>query len=135
MKLQGKYYKDGGFWIAEVPFIQLMDQGRTKRECLGMIAASIKDLIGNSGLQLEVDDHGAGVFSLSSPDAQAYAAFILRRLREAHGLTIREVAEALGMKSHTEYARHESGKTGMTIENFNRYVKALTSRDILFEIA
>jgi hypothetical protein len=39
------------------------------------------------------------------------------------------------MKSHTEYARHESGKVAMTMATFNKYVEVLSSKEIIFQIA
>jgi len=30
MRFSGKIYKDGKFWLAEIPILDLMTQGRTK---------------------------------------------------------------------------------------------------------
>ena len=37
MKFQGKALKDGKFWLADIPFLELMTQGRTKKELLLMV--------------------------------------------------------------------------------------------------
>ena len=37
MKFQGKAFKSGKFWLAEIPFLELMTQGRTKKELLLMV--------------------------------------------------------------------------------------------------
>lgn len=135
MKLTGKYYKSSNFWLAEVPFIQLMDQGKTKKEVLTMLKLGVEELVGVEGFTCETNDLGEGEFTLSSNNVKLMAAFILRRLREAQGLTIREAATLMNMKSHTEYARHESGKVAMTLETFNRYVEKIANRDFLIRIA
>ena len=31
MKFQGKAFKDGSYWLADIPFLELMTQGRTKK--------------------------------------------------------------------------------------------------------
>lgn len=135
MKLAGRCYKSEKFWLAEVPFIQLMDQGRTKKEALKMLKLGVEELVSAKGFTCETEDLGDGEFTLSSDNVKLMAAFILRRLREAQGLTIREAAALMNMKSHTEYARHESGKVAMTLETFNRYVEKIANRDILIRIA
>ncbi|MFA5904397.1 MAG: helix-turn-helix transcriptional regulator [Desulfobacula sp.] len=38
MRFSGTIYKDGKFWLAEIPILDLMTQGRTKKEAYEMIA-------------------------------------------------------------------------------------------------
>lgn len=135
MKLPGKYYKDGKFWITEIPVIDFMDQGKTKAEALKLAGEAIALLVNKKGFTCKVHDDGDGEFILSSDDTGALLSFILKRMREAKGLSIRDVREVLGTKSHTEYARHESGKTSMTIDKFTSYVKAISKKDVVLSIA
>ena len=135
MRLVGNYYKEGNFWLCDLPFIQLMDQGRTKKECLSMMKDAIEILINDKDFKCEVIDIGDGKFAIVTSQVKTLAAFVVRRLREAQGFTIREAGALLGMKSHTEYARHESGKVAMNMETFNRYVEVLSSKDIILQIA
>lgn len=135
MKLQGHYYKDGKFWISEIPFISLMDQGTTKAKSLDMIKSSIEELLGNAKLKCQISDLGNGEFVVSSNNVKLLTCFVLKRIRESQGLSIREVSSKLGHKSHTEYARHESGKTAMTVETFNDYVESLTDKELVIKIA
>lgn len=37
MEIQGKVWKDGKFWLIEVPTLDAMTQGRTRKEALFMI--------------------------------------------------------------------------------------------------
>jgi hypothetical protein len=135
MKLMGNYYKDGKLWLTEIPFIQLMDQGHSKKAALEMMKDAIESLINLPTFKCGVTDLGDGRFTVDSDEVKILAAFVVRRLREAQGLTIREVAAKLKMKSHTEYARHESGKVAMTMETFNNYVEVLSSKGIILQIA
>lgn len=135
MKLQGTYSKDGKFWLSEIALIDLMDQGKTKAGSLKMIKEAVELLINKDGFTCEVKDLGHGEFILSSNDAKTLISFVLKRLRESEGLTIREVGERLGHRSHTEYARHESGQTAMTFETFNKYVSAISNKDLVLKIA
>ncbi len=36
MRFSGKIYKDGKFWLAEIPILDLMAQGHTKKEAYEM---------------------------------------------------------------------------------------------------
>lgn len=135
MKLLGKYYKDGKFWISEIPFISLMDQGKTKTDSLKLIRSSVEELMNSSELRCQIEDKGNGEFVLSSENVKLLTCFVLRRLREAQGLSIRDVSMMLKQRSHTEYARHESGTTAMTMETFNRYIEALTNKELIIQIA
>lgn len=135
MKIIGRYYKDGKFWLADLPMIQLMDQGRTRKESLIMIKSAFEILVNDETFSCEVKDLGEGEFAISTQQVKILSAFVVRRLREAQGLTIREAGALLGMKSHTEYARHESGKVAMNMETFNRYVEVLSSKEIILQIA
>lgn len=135
MKLMGTYYKDNKIWISEIPFIDLMDQGKTKSDSLRMIKSAVEELVNLTDFKCEIEDLKNGEFAISSKDVKTLSCFVLRRLREAQGLTIREVGERLGLKSHTEYARHESGKTAMTMDSFNRYVEVISSKEVIIKIA
>lgn len=135
MKIEGRYFKDGKFWISEIPLISLMDQGKSKTESLKMIKSAVEELMHESGLKCTLDDTGDGEFLLSSQDTKLLGCFVLKRMREAHGLSIREMSAKLRHKSHTEYARHESGKTAMTLETFNHYIEVLTEKELVIKFA
>jgi len=53
-------------------------------------------------------------------------AFLLRRQRIKHGLSLAEAAERLGAKSLNTYARYEQGKSVPTVEKFNRLLSAVS---------
>ncbi len=42
MRLFGRMYEDGGFWVVEIPLLEAMTQGRSREEALEMA----KDLRG-----------------------------------------------------------------------------------------
>ena len=45
MRFQGNLYKDGKFWLAEVPMFAALMQGRTRKEAIAMIADWFETLI------------------------------------------------------------------------------------------
>lgn len=135
MKIKGRYYKDGTWWLAEIPSLNYMDQGRSKAELLKMLKSGIELLMAETPFKCLIEDLGDGEFILASDNVKVMSCFILKRLRESQGLSIREVASRLGHKSHTEFARHESGQTAMTLETFNKYIEALSDKELIIQIA
>jgi len=59
-------------------------------------------------------------------DVAAVTAFLLRRQRVKHGLTLVEVTRRLGAKSLNSYARYEQGKAVPTMEKFSHLLSALS---------
>ena len=51
MKFQGKAFKSGKFWLAEIPFLELMTQGRTKKELLLMVEDLFITLADKKGIR------------------------------------------------------------------------------------
>ena len=44
MRFCGKVYKDGKFWLTEVPILDAMTQGHTRKEALAMIEDLLESL-------------------------------------------------------------------------------------------
>lgn len=42
MRFSGRIYKDGEFWLAEIPVLDLMTQGKTKEDAYDMVADMLK---------------------------------------------------------------------------------------------
>ncbi len=45
MELQGKVWKDGKFWLVEIPSLDVMTQGKSKKDALRMIEDAVAGLI------------------------------------------------------------------------------------------
>jgi ribosome-binding protein aMBF1 (putative translation factor) len=126
MRLSGRVFKVGKSWAIEVPILCVVTQGHTKKEAYEMIADAIESLVNKKGFKVEVYPGKGDYFELGSPDLSTLAAFLLRRQRMKRGLTLMEVANRLGAKSHNTYARYEQGKSIPTIEKFNKLLSALS---------
>ena len=126
MRLSGRVFKVGKSWAIEVPILGVVTQGHTKKEAYEMIADAIESLVNKKGFKVEVYPGKGDYFELGFPDLSTLTAFLLRRQRMKHGLTLMEVANRLGSKSHNTYARYEQGKSIPTIEKFNKLLSALS---------
>jgi len=126
MRLSGRVFKAGKSWAIEVPILGVVTQGYTKKEAYEMIADAIESLVNKKGFKVEIYPGKGDYFELGSSDLSTLTAFLLRRQRMKQGLTLVEVANRLGAKSHNTYARYEQGKSIPTIEKFNKLLSALS---------
>ena len=54
MRFSGKIYKDGRFWLAEIPILDAMTQGHTQKEAIEMAADMVETMANKEGFRVEV---------------------------------------------------------------------------------
>jgi len=124
MRFEGKVFRDGRFWLAEIPLLDAMTQGRTRKEALLMIGDWLETMVNRTGFSAEVYPRGTNEFEVSGNDAGAMTALLLRRRREASGASLRDVATRLGATSRNAYARYERGDAVPTVDKLDELLKA-----------
>ena len=127
MRFEGRIWKDKGskYWLIDVPLLDVMTQGTSKDDAYSMIADAIESLVNQKGFKVDVRPLGSESFTLGASQENAMIALMLKRQREAHRLTLAEVARRLGQKSPNAYARYEQGKSLPTLEKLNKLMKAI----------
>lgn len=126
MRFEGKVFRDGRFWLAEIPLLGAMTQGRTRKEALVMIVDWLVTMADRDDFLAVVHPTTGTDFEISGSDAAAMTALLLRRRREASGASLREVAARLGSSSPNAYARYERGDTVPTVDKLDALLKATT---------
>ncbi|MGH9457234.1 MAG: type II toxin-antitoxin system HicB family antitoxin [Thermoanaerobaculia bacterium] len=124
MRFEGKLRRSGRWWLAEIPLLDAMTQGRTRKEALAMIADWIETMIERPGFRAEIHPCGKSEFEVSGSSAAALTALLLRRRREAAGASLRDVASRLGSSSPNAYARYERGEAVPSLEKLDELLKA-----------
>ena len=125
IRFSGRLWKDGKTWLVEVPALDAMTQGHTRKEALRMIADYIKTAVDRPTFKVSViDSDGEGIFVVST-QVGAMVALMLRRQREARGLTLTQVARRLGQRSPNAYARYEQGVSVPTVDKLAELMDAL----------
>lgn len=120
MEIAGKIWKDGKFWLVEIPALDAMTQGDSRKEALAMIEDLVfemsksyfKDYLPED-FSVTIVDYKEDVIGVTSNDNKLLLALSLRRQREKSGSTVREASERLGSKSPNAYAQYERGKTNI----------------------
>jgi hypothetical protein len=136
MRLYGRIYRDGKQWLAEIPLLDAMTQGRTRKEARAMVADLVESLIGRPGFKAHVYPAKGGEVEVGGSPARLLIALVLRRQREASGLSLAQVARRMGARSRNTYARYEQGVSVPTIEKLNELLKVVTSgRDVVLRLS
>ena len=125
MRFSGKIYKDGKYWLAEIPILDLMTQGRTKREAYEMVADMLDTMVNQKDFEITVFKGKKDAFEVGSSDAKYFVRLLLQRKRELSGLSLSQVASRLGMSSRNTYARYEQGKSVPSVEKLNDLLHAV----------
>jgi hypothetical protein len=126
MRFEGKVFRDGRFWLAEIPLLGAMTQGRTRKEALIMIVDWLQTMVNRDDFMAVVHPTAGTHFEISGSDAASMTALLLRRRRESSGASLREVAARLGSSSPNAYARYERGDTVPTVDKLDALLKATT---------
>ncbi len=137
MEFEGKVWKDGKFWLIEVPSLNLMTQGKSRKDALRMIKDASMGLIEcyfesemEKNFDISVIDYGKDAFGITSNDNKLLLALSLRRQREMSGSTIRQAAHRLGSKSPNAYAQYEKGRTRISLDQYERLMRAVNPKRI-----
>ena len=126
MRFTGRIYKDGKFWLAEIPILDLMTQGRTKKEAYLMVADMIETMVNRDGFRVTVHKGAKDTFEVGASEPKPMIGLLLKRKREISGLSLAQVAKRMGMSSRNAYARYEQGKAMPTIEKLNQLFYAVS---------
>jgi hypothetical protein len=127
MRFEGRVWKDKGsrYWLAEVPLLDVMTQGTSKDNAYRMIADAVQCLVDKEAFRADVRPLLGESFTIGANEGTLLIALMLKRQREAHRLTLQEVARRLGQKSANAYARYEQGKSAPTVEKLNQLMQAI----------
>lgn len=130
MELEGKIWKSGKFWLAEVPLIEVMTQGHSRKEAIAMIADAVEGLVAcyypidSKDFKVVVNEYSKNTVGITTSNNRLMLAFSLRRQREASQSTVREVSERLGSNSPNAFARYEKGRTRISLDQYERLLHA-----------
>jgi len=133
MELEGKVWKDPdhSYWLVEFSFLDVMTQGKTRKEALEMIKDAVMELLRDSygdlldkQFRLTVNLYEDGIIGMGASNDKLLFALGLKRQRLRSGSTIREVSKRLKSKSPNAYARYERAQARPSIEKYAELLHA-----------
>jgi len=131
MEFEGTVWKEGRFWLIEIPALDVMTQGKTKKEALkmaqdataGLVECYFESQMGKH-FSVTINDYSNGIIGVTSNDTKLLLALSLRRQREKSQSTVREVSERLGSKSPNAYAQYEKGRINISLDKYEQLLMA-----------
>lgn len=129
MMIEGRIFKDRKLWLAEVPLLDYLTQGRTKKEAFEMVKDIIRTGVDQEGFEINLIKHKDDTFGLVANDTNALLAHMLRRQRQKHGLTVRDVSLRLHSSSPNAFSAYERGKSAPTINKLEELFHAIDPKD------
>jgi len=128
MRFAGRVFKVGKHWAVEVPILEVVSQGRSRKDALEMAADAVESLANRPGFKLDVYPGSGEYFEVGSEDPGTLTALLLRRARQRAGLSLAEVADRLGVASINAYARYEQGRSIPTVQKLSQLFAAVSPR-------
>lgn len=134
IEFEGKVWKDpdSSWWLAEIFFLDIMAQGKTRKEALKMLKDAIKEMIKDSfeaskckKINLMIHLYENQMIGLGSSDNTLIFSLGLKRQRMISGSSIREVAERLNSKHPNAYARYEKAQAKPSLEKCAQLLHAV----------
>jgi hypothetical protein len=125
MMIEGRVWKEGKLWLAEIPLLDYLTQGRTKKEAFAMAKDIVVTGIDKENFEVELIHGEHNTFRLISNDTNALLAHILRRQRQKHGLTVRDVSLRLQSTSPNAFSVYERGKSVPTLSKLEELFHAI----------
>lgn len=133
MEFEGRVWKDtrSSWWLIEISFLDVMTQGKTRKDALAMVKDAVMELLNDSygdlidkNFMLSVNLYENGVIGMGASDEKLLFALGLKRQRLRSGSTIREVSERLKSSSPNAYARYERAKVRPSLEKYAELMHA-----------
>lgn len=123
MRINGKVWHSGDFWLVEAPMLDLATQAQTKNEIPAMMKDVIETLINDPDFIVDVTLENDAVL-IEPNDDKKLIALILKRQRSKRHLTLEQVAKAYGATT-TDYAQYEHGKHMPSFEKLDQILEAI----------
>ena len=125
LAFEGHVYKDGKFWLVEMPGLNLMTQGRSKAEAYKMAKSVVIDACGKDHLKLHLVKSPGNTFLILSEDTDTLIPLLLKKQRQKANLTVAQAAKRLGSNSSNAYGVYEYGRAKPTLKKLEQLLSAV----------
>ncbi len=136
MMFEGRIWKSGKHWIAEIPGLDYLTQGKSYKDALAMAKDIVESGIGRRDFKVKIKSISNDTFVVVANNSKLIVAHMLKRLRQKHGLTVREVSKRMGSSSPNTFGAYEQGKAAPTLEKLEELLSAIHSgHSVILKIA
>ena len=131
MRIEGHLWKEGRFWIVEIPALDLMTQGLSKTEAYRVAGTVVEDVVGKDEFKVTVRKSGKDGFVLETNDSLEMISLLLRRQRMKKGISVREASHLMGSNSPNAWGAYEQGKRAPTLDQLERMIRVIDNNSQL----
>ncbi|NGX49495.1 MAG: hypothetical protein K940chlam5_01093 [Candidatus Anoxychlamydiales bacterium] len=139
MEFEGKVWKENNHWLVEITSLDLITQGKTRKEALFMLKDAVYELLQyyfKKKCKILINEYGKDIVGISTSDSKVLLALSLRRQREKENLTVRDIVHRLKFKSPNAYSQYERGRINISLEQYEKILTAINpSSHYLFRLA
>lgn len=130
VKFEGGVVKAGKYWSVEVPALDIVTQGRSKKDAYMMIKEAIELQVGVRGFEVEIHpmhDNDFVIHAKKNSDDKHLIALLLKQQRAKYGLTSSEVARRLHITKHA-YAQYEQARSLPSLTKVEEFIHAMSRK-------
>lgn len=128
----GKIWKEDKFWLVKIPALNVMTQGRSKKNAIFMIKDAVEELVNEKGFHVKVvPAKNKNEFIIYANDVTPLVALMLKRQRAKNKLSLANMQERLHAKSRNAYAQYEQGRSAPTIQKLVEFLNAMGEMALL----
>jgi hypothetical protein len=135
MKLACRIFREGKFWAAEIPALDVSTQGYTEKEAQEMVMDLIQTMADDTTLGVTVTHEGGDAYAVAVDNTRVLVRLLLSSARQRTNKSLRELTrdlEKLKLMSHNTYARYERGEVMPSAERLFDLLRAIDpDRDLV----
>src|SRR5512140_1694932 len=113
------------WWSAHCDIAGIFTQGKSKADAMRALADAFEDVIHRPGFRVTVTELNGDEVHVAASDPALLLGVVLRYQREAHGLSLADVAKRIGASSRNAYARYEHGTAMPKLDTVQALLQAV----------
>src|SRR5215510_9227695 len=117
--------QEGIWWSAHCDIAGIFTQGKTRADAMRALADAFEDVIDRRGFKVTVTALDGDEVRVEASDPALLLGVVLRYQREAHHLSLADVAKRIGASSRNAYARYEHGTSMPKLDTVQEILKAV----------
>jgi len=117
--------QEGIWWSAHCDIAGIFTQGKSKADAMRALADAFEDVVNRDGFKVTVTALDGDELRVEASDPARLLGVVLRYQREAHHLSLADVAKRIGASSRNAYARYEHGTSMPKLDTVQEILKAV----------
>src|SRR5215813_8215804 len=123
--------QEGIWWSAHCDSAGIFTQGKSRADAMQALADAFEDVVNREDFKVTVTALEGDEVSVESSDPALLLGGVLRYQREAHHLSLADVAKRIGASSRNAYARYEHGTSMPKLDTVQEILKAVAPELVL----